>query len=148
MTCVASVIGVYFGCFSCAQLVHGISNWTVGTGECYTYGFGFQDDPHRQLIRKAMYSKGGGRGRSNCGSWNILLCNPKNNRKHRKGLDNNGEPKLGYIFRHEDDDAIDFDNVYKLNSSCVNILGIVAVETFLCFGKLDFQLGDLIYNHL
>ena len=142
MTCVASVIGVYFGCFSCVQFVQGISNWTVGTGECYTYGFGFRDNPHRQLIRKAMYSK----GRSNCGGWNIL-CKPKNNRKHR--LDDNGEPKLGYIFRHGEDDAIDFDNVYKLNSSCVNVLGIVAVETFLCFGKLDFQLKDcIIYNYV
>ena len=140
MTCFVSVVGVYFGCFSCVQFVHGISNWTLGTGECYTFGFGFRDDPHRQLIRKAMYSKGGGRGRPNCGESYSILCNPKNNRKHRQGLDKNGKPKLGYIFRHEDDDGIDFDNVYRLNSSCVNILGIVAVETFLCFGKPDFRL--------
>jgi len=137
VTCVASVIGVYFGCFSCVQFVQGISNSTVGTGECYTYGFGFQDNPHRQLIRKAMYSKGGGRGRS------------KNSRKYQRRLDDNGEPKLGYIFRHGHGDAIDFDNVYKLNSSCVNVLGIVAVETFLCFGKLDFQFEDcIIYNYV
>ena len=82
-----------------------------------------------------MYSKDG--GRSNCGDFNIL-CKRKNNRKYRQGN--------GYIFRHEDDDAIDFDNVYKLNSSCVNILGVVAVETFLCFGKLDFQFEEYYYD--
>ena len=81
-----------------------------------------------------MYSKGGGRGRFNL----------KNYRKHYPELYDNGKPNLGYIFRHEDDDLIDFDNVYKLNSSCVNVLGIVAVETFLCFGK--FYLELMKYN--
>ena len=134
MTCVASVIGVYFGCFSCVQFAHGINNWTLGTGECYTFGFDFPDYPYRELIRKAMYSKSGGRGRFNL----------KNYRKHYPELYDNGKPNLGYIFRHQDDDLIDFDNVYKLNGSCVNVLGIVAVETFLCFGK--FYLELMKYN--
>ena len=134
----ASVIGVYFGCFSCAEFVHGISNWTEGIGECYTNGTFGQDfgvdwlkshrhwlQAHRKLVRQAMYSKTGGRGHRQA-------AKPLN--LPRKSY---VKPKFRYIYRHGDDNLIDFDYVYKLNSSCVNVLGVVAVETLLCFGIFD-----------
>ena len=122
----ASVVGVYLGCFSCVEFVHGISNWTEGIGECYTFGHGFEEDwlnphrhwlqTHRKLVRQAMYSKSGGRGRRR---------RPYSNRNQ------------SYIFRYRDEKFTDFDYVYKLNNSCVSVLGVVAVETLLCFGIFD-----------
>ena len=60
-----------------------------------------------------MYSKSGGRGRRR---------RPYSNRNQ------------SYIFRYRDEKFTDFDDVYKLNNSCVSVLGVVAVETLLCFG--------------
>ena len=122
MTCVTSVVGVYFGCFSCMEFVYGISNWTLGLGECYTYGLDFPNYDMK-MIRQAMYNINGGRRR----------------------------PKLGYIFRHENDNIPDFDDIYNFNNTCANVLGLVAVETFLCFGKFyelkTYMLTSSHFNH-